>query len=76
MNSHLHFCLLEGEIDASDLCLGDLLFHLVIGKHAVECVALDQLSFLGGLAVSFQNVDGLDRVTLDALKTVRKRLND
>ena len=67
MNSHLHFCLLEGEVDASNLGLGDLLFHLVIGKHAVERVALDQLSFLGRLAVCFQNVDRLDWITFDAL---------
>ena len=70
MNAHLHLGLLEGEVNAGDLGLHNLLFHLVIGKHTVKRVTLDQLSFLGRFSVRFQNVDRLDWISLNSLKVV------
>ena len=68
MDAHLHFGLLEGEIETRDLCILNLLGHLLRGDRTVKGVPIDQLGLLGALAVRFQNINRLDRVSFNSLK--------
>ena len=67
VDSHLHFRFLEGEVEAGDSAAGHFFGHLLRGERAVERVPVNQLRFLRAFSISFQNVDGLDRISLNSL---------
>ena len=68
MDSHLHFGFLKREIETGYFAAGNFFRHLLRGEGTIERITVDKLSLFGTFSVCFQNVDRLDRITLDTLK--------
>lgn len=73
VDTKVHADLLEVDVQASNLCVGDLCLHGLTGNSAVEGISLDEHRLGGRLSVSLQDVDGLDGVL--ALATAVGRLD-